>query len=105
MTVQETIEEKLINLDPLHLAVENESHNHHVPEGSESHFKVVIVCDRFEGLRLIERHRMVNEVLAEQLAGPVHALALHTYTKEDWSKRFGNSPMSPPCAGGSKSAE
>lgn len=102
MTVQTTIEEKLATLDPLHLAVENESGNHNVPTGSESHFKVTIVCLAFEGLRLVERHRLINELLREELDGPVHALALHTYTETDWVNRFGETPMSPPCLGGSK---
>ena len=43
---------------------------------------------------------MVNNMLANELAGPVHALALHTYTRDDWRKRFGEAPMSPPCLGG-----
>jgi BolA protein len=46
----------------------------------------------------------VNEALAEELAGDVHALALHTYTPEEWQARFGDAPMSPPCLGG-KAAE
>jgi BolA protein len=84
-----------------HLEVVNESAGHNVPVGSESHFKVVLVCTEFEGLRLLQRHRLVNETLAQQLAGGVHALALHTYTIEEWHKRFGDAPMSPPCMGGS----
>ena len=80
--------------------VENESPNHNVPAGSESHFRVVVVAEGFEGRRLLERHRMVNAVLEDELAGPVHALALHTYTQADWKARFGEAPMSPPCLGG-----
>ena len=77
MKVQETIEAKLTEaFDPVHLVVDNESSNHNVPVGSESHFKVVIVADCFEERRLIQRHRMVNDVLADELAGLVHALAL-----------------------------
>ena len=99
--VKDRIEEKLaLAFDPEHLEVVNESGNHNVPDGSETHFKVVLVCGTFEGERLIARHRRVNEALAEELAGPVHALAIHTYTAADWQKRFGNAPMSPPCRGG-----
>ena len=95
----DVIEEKLTNaFDPAHLEVQNESDNHHVPPNSETHFKVVIVSDRFDGERLIARHRLVNAVLADELGGGVHALAMHTYTAEDWKKRFGEAPMSPPCA-------
>ena len=101
MNVQETIEAKLAEaLTPAHLVVENESSNHNVPAGSQSHFRVVVVADGFEGRRLLERHRMVNAVLRDELAGPVHALALHTYSEADWKARFGEAPMSPPCLGG-----
>ena len=78
----------------------NESGGHNVPEGSETHFKVVVVAPAFEGERLLARHRRINETLAEELAGGVHALAIHTYTAAEWRKRFGAAPMSPPCLGG-----
>jgi BolA family transcriptional regulator, general stress-responsive regulator len=103
MTVQSTIEAKLAAaLDPLHLEVINESANHSVPAGSESHFKVVLVAIEFDGQRLLARHRRVNAVLAEELESSIHALALHTYTEAEWRERFGIAPMSPPCLGGSK---
>ena len=102
MNVQETIERKLGDLEPLHLEVTNESANHNVPSGAESHFKVVIVSTRFDDMRLIDRHRLINEALAQELAGPVHALAIHAYTEANWQSRFGEAPMSPPCLGGSK---
>lgn len=98
MTVQQTIEDKLAAaLDLKHLEVINESGNHHVPPGSESHFKVVMVADAFEGERLVNRHRRVNEILADELSGSVHALAIHTYTEPEWNERNNNAPMSPPC--------
>lgn len=103
MTVQATIEQKLANqLDALHLDVVNESNNHNVPPGSESHFKVVLVSPDFEGKSLLARHRMINAILKEELAQQVHALALHTYTESEWKERHGNAPMSPPCLGGGK---
>ncbi len=104
-TTQDLISGKLdASFDLKHLDVVNESGNHNVPPGSETHFKVVMVSPDFEGSRLIARHRAVNEVLADELAGEVHALALHTYTPEEWQARFGDAPMSPPCLGG-KAAE
>ncbi len=104
--VKDRIEDKLARaFDPEHLEVVNESGNHNVAEGSETHFKVVIVSGGFEGQRLIARHRRVNEALAEELAGPVHALAIHAYTREDWHKRFASAPMSPPCRGGDGSLD
>ena len=107
MTIQENITEKLNNaFSPEHLEVVNESFMHNVPEGSESHFKVVIVCDDFVGKMLIARHRLVNKVLEEELnkdrsEGGIHALALHTMTMEEWFKK-GKAPESPECLGGGK---
>ncbi len=100
MSIQDTINEKLDQRFALqHLEVVNESGGHNVPAGSETHFKVVLVSDEFDGQRPIARHRAVNEALAAELAGGVHALALHTYTADEWQARFGAAPMSPPCHG------
>lgn len=85
-----------------HFELVNESGNHAVPAGSESHFKLVVVSDAFAGERLLARHRKINAIVAELLAGPIHALALHTYTPDEWRARFGDAPLSPPCLGGSK---
>ena len=104
MTIAAIIEQKLTDeLAPLHLEVINESYMHNVPKGSESHFKVIIVSEKFNDLRLIGRHRLVNEVLASQLANDIHALAMHTYTTEQWQKMKNDAvPNSPNCLGGSK---
>ncbi|MDP6469372.1 MAG: BolA/IbaG family iron-sulfur metabolism protein [Pseudomonadales bacterium] len=56
--------------------------------------------DDFADLRLLTRHRRVNELLSDELTGGVHALAIHTYTPPEWRERFGEAPMSPPCLGG-----
>ena len=99
--IGDRINEKLAAaLAPEHLEVVNESGNHNVPAGSETHFKVVVVSAAFEGQRLLARHRRVNAALADELAGGVHALAIHAYTAAEWRKRFGAAPMSPPCLGG-----
>ena len=104
MTMQETIRSKIQQrLKPMHLEVANESHMHNVPEGSESHFKVTVVSDGFEGERLIARHRLINKILAEELETQIHALALHTLTPEEWFEKGGRVPASPECLGGSKS--
>jgi len=103
MNTQQTIQQKLRSaLSPLHLEVINESDNHNVPKGSESHFKVVLVSKAFEGESLVARHRQVNKLLAEELQGGVHALALHTMTPDDWFNRGGIVKESPECLGGSK---
>ena len=101
--VQDRIETKLVeSFDLKHLEVVNESNQHNVPPGSESHFKVVLVSDDFSEQRRIARHRSVNSLLAEELAGPVHALSIHAFTLEEWRERHGSAPLSPPCLGGSK---
>lgn len=85
MSVAETIRAKLTAaLAPQALTVVDESHRHagHAgarPEG-ETHFRVTIVAAAFEPMARVERHRCVNVILAEELAGPVHALALSTLT-------------------------
>lgn len=100
-TVQTAIETRLAERFALdHLEVINESGGHNVPAGSETHFKVVLVTDEFADKRPLARHRLVNEALREQLDGPVHALAIHTYTRDEWQQRFGAAPLSPPCLGG-----
>ena len=55
--------------DATHLQVLNESSLHNVPRGSETHFKVIVVSARFSGMAVLERHRLVNEALADELAG------------------------------------
>jgi len=100
--MQQTIISKLEKaLSPEHLKVIDESHMHNVPDGSESHFKVVIVSDNFKDKLPVARHRMVNKALEEELKREIHALALHTLTMEEWFEK-GKAPESPPCEGGGK---
>jgi len=100
--VQRAIEHKLQSgFEPRLLQVINESHMHSVPPGSESHFKVVLVTEAFAGKRQVQRHQQVYGLLKQELAGPVHALALHTYTPEEWAE-VEQTPASPNCMGGSK---
>ncbi|MDN6276567.1 BolA family transcriptional regulator [Psychrobacter sp.] len=94
---------KLQDLQPQHIELINESMNHSgYFEGKESHFKLTIVSDDFEGKRLVARHQLVyglvNPLLTSQ-DGQVHALAIHAYTPSEWE---GQSPDSPSCAGQNK---
>jgi BolA family transcriptional regulator, general stress-responsive regulator len=103
MLIQRQIETKLAEGMPVaFLEVINESHMHSVPPNSETHFKVVLVSPEFAGKRPVARHQMVYRLLADELAGGVHALALHTYTAEEWQQRAAQAPNSPECLGGSK---
>lgn len=100
MTMREHIEAELTAaFSPTHLEVVDESHRHNVPAGAESHFKVVLVSEKFSGERLISRHRQIYSVLSEPLASSVHALALHTYTAQEWEDLQDKERASPPCMG------
>ncbi len=100
MTIQATIEAKLTAiLEPEVLDIINETHMHNVPADAESHFKVVAVSKAFEGKMLIARHRMINEALAKELAGGIHALSLHTMTPDEYFEKAGKVSDSPQCLG------
>ncbi|RUO79751.1 transcriptional regulator [Idiomarina tyrosinivorans] len=101
MSIHLQIEQKLRDaFAPTHLEVLNES-DQHGGSARESHFKVVLVSPSFSGERLINRHRAVNKVLADELMNHIHALALHTYTQNEWEHLFDGAPLSPRCLGGS----
>jgi len=101
--IAQSIHDKLVDaLSPIALEVIDESHQHS-GKRRETHFKVVIVADAFDGVSLVKRHRKINEALAEELSGGVHALSIFAYTAQQWSDRGGTVPTSPPCRGGSKS--
>lgn len=103
MSTGDVITRKLSEgFSPAHLEVENESHGHNVPRGSETHFRVVVVSAAFEGKRAVARHQMVYAVLAAELQGGVHALALHTFTPSEWAARGASAAASPACMGGAK---
>jgi BolA family transcriptional regulator, general stress-responsive regulator len=90
---------------PLHLDVVDESHMHSVPAGAESHFKILVVSESFADKTLVARHRLLNRALSPELEGGLHALALHTWTPEEWFAKGGKVPESPPCQGGSKASQ
>lgn len=102
MSVAALIERKVRNgLTVAHLSLENESHMHSGP-ATESHFRLVVVSPDFDGLPLVRRHQRIYALVAAELAGPVHALALHTLTPQEWAERGGETAASPQCRGGSK---
>ncbi|WP_263260872.1 BolA family protein [Pseudomonas sp. RIT-PI-S] len=96
MTMQARIQSALTLLQPQHLSVLDESHMH--SRGQQTHYKAVVVSERFAGLNSVKRHQLVYGTLGE-LMGEFHALALHTYTPEEWAA-IGAAPASPVCAGG-----
>ena len=83
----------------------------HRPAGSETHFKVIVISDKFKDARTpITRHRLVNTILKEEVAsnGPVHALSIIAMTPEKWNEMVKNKGgtvddvvgPSPKCRGG-----
>jgi stress-induced morphogen len=93
MSVEKSIGEKLTQVfRPSELAVENESGKHAGHAGArdhlgrvtgETHFRVRVVSSHFEGKSRLERHREVNAALKDELAGPVHALAIQALTPSE----------------------
>ena len=88
MSAEQSITEKLTKaLAPRLLAVDNESDRHQGHAGSpgtgESHFHVTIVSDSFSGKGRLDRHRLVNDILQDELAGPIHALSIVALTPEE----------------------
>lgn len=88
MTIAASIERKLTEaLHPTRLEVEDESARHHghagYQEGGETHFRVTVVSPAFAGQNRVARQRLVYKLLAEELAGRVHALALTALTPDE----------------------
>jgi stress-induced morphogen len=100
VSIQARIEEKLTaSLSPTHLEVVNESHMHSVTKGSETHFKVVVVSERFAALSPVKRHQLVYAALSEELRAGVHALAITSRSPSEWVESQASNE-SPRCHGG-----
>lgn len=84
MSAETRLRDKLmVALSPVRLDIINESEMHaghrSSPGTGESHFRILIVADAFAGKSRVDRHRMVNSALGEEVGGRIHALALSTY--------------------------
>ena len=101
MSIQTIIEEKLIaSLSPVRLRIDNDSMRHAGP-ATESHFRLIIVADHFEGHSLVNRQRLVYASLSDELAGPVHALQMKCLTPAEYDAANGEVTLkAPPCGGG-----
>jgi stress-induced morphogen len=102
--VQALLVERLTSaFSPVHLEIENESAKHSVPPGSESHFKVFVVSAAFDGVALLQRHRMVNDAVKGAGGGaslPVHALSIQAKSPSQWAAGA-VLQSTPNCRGGS----
>jgi len=87
-------------LKPVHVQLVNESDNHSVAPGSETHWNLVVVSAAFEGRRLLQRHRAVYAALGDELRAGIHALTMKTLAPDEWDGS-GVDNIAPPCLGGS----
>jgi BolA family transcriptional regulator, general stress-responsive regulator len=101
MSIHATIETKLVDqLAPERLLIDNDSKRHAGP-ATESHFRLVIVSSSFEGTSRVNRQRLVYSCLADELAGPVHALQMKCLTPAEYDAADGEVTLkAPPCGGG-----
>jgi BolA protein len=85
--MKEIIKNKLKSLDPISLEIIDESYLHKghagYKEGGETHFKIEIISNVFQNMKLIDRHRLVKKLLDEELKTKIHALSLRTKTEEE----------------------
>ena len=99
MSRKKQIFEKLkAKLGPTHLDVTDFSHQHSGRDGTESHMTVTIVSPQFEGVRTVQRHRLIYGALAEELQSGLHALQIHAYTEVEMKTALIEPP--PRCKGG-----
>ena len=97
MNLEQQLIKRLQTLAPIHLEVINESAGPggYFP-GKDSHFKVIVVSEEFQALRLVQRHQKIYAVAAGLMSpGQIHALAIHAYIPTEWQ---GQAPASPECA-------
>ncbi|XP_034939993.1 bolA-like protein DDB_G0274169 [Chelonus insularis] len=87
-------------LKPTYLEILNESYMHNVPKTAETHFKIIVVSKQFENQPLIKRHRMINELLADELQTNIHALSIIAKTPSQWNELSKKIDPSPACRGG-----
>ena len=80
--------------------INDESHKHHVPDGLETHFNILIVSKDFQALSRIERHRLINKLLALEFKNGLHALSLHLHTPTEWEIAQEQQLPSPNCRNG-----
>lgn len=98
MSRTERIQQKLSHtLTPEYLLVENESHQHRTPKGAETHFKIVVVSQKFVALSRLERQRLIHAIIAEELNTGLHALSMSLHTPSEWQSSSGSVLPSPPC--------
>ncbi|XP_013414955.1 bolA-like protein DDB_G0274169 [Lingula anatina] len=99
--VESLIRKKLAEaFEPVHFEIINESYMHKVPKGSELHFRILVVSEKFENVPMIKRHRLINDALKEELSTHIHALAIVAKAPSQWKNQDVDIGKSPTCLGG-----
>jgi BolA protein len=86
VNAEAAIREKLAELEPESLAIDDESSKHAGHEGARSgggHYRLVIVSKRFSGVPIQSRHRMVYDALGSMMQRDIHALAIKAHAPEE----------------------
>jgi BolA protein len=101
--IEAQMHERLLGaLRPVRMKLENESHRHRVPAGSESHWNLIIVADAFADKARVARQRAVFAALGD-LVPRIHALTIKALTPQEWEAAGGAvTNPAPPCMGGGK---
>ena len=84
LKIKKTLEK---TFQPIYLEVENESPKHSVPKGSETHFRILVVSNLFEGLSRVERQRSINDLFISEFKSGLHALSQKALTVKEWESQ------------------
>lgn len=94
MAIELLVEEKLINaFSPLHIDITKEKLSFDLPDEEQFHFNVVMISKIFEGLKIKQRHKAINSILAKELIENIPVLTLHTYTEKEWLYKYSSLPF------------
>jgi len=101
MKLEASIRQKLEStFQPSYLEIENESHKHS-RGGFETHFRLIVVSDKFEGLSRVDRQRQVAGLFDFEREQGLHALSQRTFTSKEWAEMKGKLTLkSPACVSG-----
>ena len=95
-TAKKLLELVLTPLNISHHQLDNDSHKHS-GSATDSHYNLVLVSDDFAALGPVKRHQKVYALVGELMQNPIHALALHCYTPEQWQAKQEKMPATAPC--------
>lgn len=86
MSIEASIRSKIESaFSPTYFEIENESHKHS-RGGAETHFRLIVVSEKFEGLSRVDRQRQVANLFDDERAQGLHALSQRTMTPKEWGE-------------------